>query len=70
MNGQQRAEIKTQRESLATFFFFKKRHSADLMKAKTHTYGPSFIYTHIPIYVSKELFLPYLFRPTMDPFIW
>ena len=24
------------------------------MKAKTHTYGPSLIYTHIPMYVSKD----------------
>ena len=24
------------------------------MKAKTHTYGPSLIYTHKPMYVSKD----------------
>ena len=29
------------------------------MKAKTHTYGPSLIYSHIPMYVSKDkIFIP------------
>ena len=44
----------------------KKTHSADLMKAKTHTYGPSFIYTHIPIYVSKDNY----FYPTYFGQLW
>ena len=32
----------------------KKNIRADLMEAKTYTYGLSFIYTHIPTYVSKD----------------
>ena len=27
------------------------------MKAKTHTYGPSLIYTHIPMYVNTDKIL-------------
>ena len=27
------------------------------MKAKTPTYGPSLVYTHIPMYVSKDKIL-------------
>ena len=35
------------------------------MKAKTHIYGPSIIYTHIPIYVRKANYFypPYFGRP-------
>ena len=35
------------------------------MKAKTHTYGPSFIYTRTPTYVSKDnyFYLIYFGQP-------
>ena len=41
---------------------------ADLMKAKTHTYSPSLIYTHIPMYVSKDKIFILLTSANYGPF--
>ena len=42
------------------------------MSAKTHTYGPSFIYTHIPMYVSKDkkFYPPYFSQQWTHLFDW